>query len=333
MNWSSGRRGGHHYGARSSAAAAGAAGALPGGGDGAGVSGHDAGVERADVDAEFERVGGDDAANAAVAQTAFDFAPFARQIAAAIAANRLGLAGLRAIGLLQISEQKLGVQAAIGEDDGLQLAREEFFGHARGFVHIAAADAEIAIDHRRIVKDEEFFGGGRAIFFDDLDLVFDQLRGEFAGIGDRRGAADELRLRAIEFGDAAQAPQNVGQMAAEDAAVGVQFVQDDVAQIFEEARPFGVVRQDAGVQHVWIREDDVAAFADGFAGVAGRVAIVGEDAEANRRGASPDRAVRLVGLAREPWWGRGRARACRYFRAWRSGSASCSRASCRRPWE
>ena len=41
-------------------------------------------------------------------------------------------------------------------------------------------------------------------------------------------------------------------MAAEDAAIGVELVEDDVTQIFENARPFGVVRQDAGVQHVWI---------------------------------------------------------------------------------
>jgi hypothetical protein len=33
------------------------------------------------------------------------------------------------------------------------------------------------------------------------------------------------------------------------------------------------------VQHVRVREDDVAAFADGFARVAGSIAIVGEDAE------------------------------------------------------
>ena len=84
--------------------------------------------------------------------------------------------GVRGIGLLQIGEQDFGVQAAIGEDDGLQLSRQEFLGHARGFVEIAAADAEIAVDHRRIVEDEKFFGGGRAIFFDRCDFAFGQLR-------------------------------------------------------------------------------------------------------------------------------------------------------------
>jgi len=52
------RRGGYEHGTRASAAAAGTAGALPGGGDGAGVSGHHNGVERADVNAEFKCTGG-----------------------------------------------------------------------------------------------------------------------------------------------------------------------------------------------------------------------------------------------------------------------------------
>ena len=90
----------------------------------AGVSGHHARIERADVDAQFQRIGRHHAADAAVAQAALDFAPLAGQIAAAIAANRLRLARLRRIRLLQISEQHFRVQPAIGENDGLQLARQ-----------------------------------------------------------------------------------------------------------------------------------------------------------------------------------------------------------------
>ncbi len=56
----------------------------------------------------------------------------------------------------------------------------------------------------------------------------------------------------------------------------------DVAKILEQAHPFGVVRQDAGVQHVRICEDHVRAFADSFARVAGRVAVIGEHAERAR---------------------------------------------------
>ena len=98
-------------------------------------------------------------------------------------------------------------------------------------------------------------------------------------IGDGGGAADETRLGAVELADAAQAAQHVRHVAAVDAAVVVQFVDDDVAQVFEQLGPLGVMRQDAAVQHVGIGEDDVGALADGAAGVLRSVAIVGEGAD------------------------------------------------------
>ena len=44
-------------------------------------------VEAADVDAQLEGVGGDDAQHRAVAQAALDLAPLQRQVAAAVAAD------------------------------------------------------------------------------------------------------------------------------------------------------------------------------------------------------------------------------------------------------
>ena len=96
------------------------------------------------------------------------------------------------------------------------------------------------------------------------------------GVGDRRRAADEDGVGAVEAADAAQAADDVGDVAAEDAAVLVQLVDDDVAQVLEELHPLGVVRQDAGVQHVRVRDDDVPGLAHLAARVAGRVAVVGE---------------------------------------------------------
>ncbi len=79
-----------------------------------------------------------------------------------------------------------------------------------------------------------------------------------------------MRIASVEICDALQAPQNIAQMTAKNAAIGVQLIDHHVAQIFEQALPLGVVRQDAGVQHVRIGEHDVAFFADGFARVARR---------------------------------------------------------------
>ena len=67
-------------------------------------------------------------------------------------------------------------------------------------------------------------------------------------------------------------------MRAEHAAVGVQFVDHHVAQVLEELRPFGVVGQNALMQHVGIRYHDVAARAHRLARVARRIAIEGKGA-------------------------------------------------------
>ena len=63
-------------------------------------------------------------------------------------------------------------------------------------------------------------------------------------------------------------------MAAEDSAVAMQFVDDDVPEIFEQARPSRMVRQDSGVQHVRIAQHHMALFANGLARIAGSIAIV-----------------------------------------------------------
>ena len=80
-----------------------------------------------------------------------------------------------------------------------------------------------------------------------------------ARVGDRRRRADELRIRSVVPADAPQPAQHVAQVAAEHAAIGVQLVDDDEAQVLEQLRPPRMVRQDAGVQHVGIGEHDVRA--------------------------------------------------------------------------
>ena len=57
--------------------------------------------------------------------------------------------------------------------------------------------------------------------------------------------------------DALQPPEDVREMAAEHAAIGVQLVDDDEAQVLEQLRPARMVRQDSRVQHVGIAEHDV----------------------------------------------------------------------------
>ena len=166
------RRRRHQHRARTSAAPPRAPGALPCGRNRARISRHHGGIERADVDAQFQRVCRHHAANAPFAQAALDFAPLARQISAAIAAHRFRLPGLRGIRLLQIGEQHFRVQAAVRKHDRLQFSRQQFLRDARRLVQIAAPDAEIAIHHRRVVEDEQLFRRRRAIFFQHARLGF-----------------------------------------------------------------------------------------------------------------------------------------------------------------
>src|SRR5258708_32312286 len=72
----------HQHGTRASAAAAGAPGPLPGGGDGAGIAGHDDGIEGADINAELERTSRNHSAAFSIAEAAFEFAALGGHVTA-----------------------------------------------------------------------------------------------------------------------------------------------------------------------------------------------------------------------------------------------------------
>ena len=230
---------------RSRRSTAGAARALPGGGDRTRVAREHGDVERADVDAELERVGRDDAADHPFAQPAFDLATAQRQVAAAIAADLLGHARHVLEVLLEIGRQDLGRETALREDDDLQPAAEELAGHAARFGEVRAADAELAIHDRRIDEDEELLAARGAALGDVRERPLRQPLGQLPRIGNRRRRADELRIRTVVTGDAPEPPEHVAQMTAEHAAIGVQLVDHDVAQVLEQLRPARMMRQDA----------------------------------------------------------------------------------------
>src|SRR5205085_1189452 len=99
------------------------------------------------------------------------------------------------------------------------------------------------------------------------------------GIRDRCRRTDELRAAAIERADTSQPPKEIRDVASKYTAIRVQFVDDDELKIFEQLRPFRMVRQDAFVKHVRITQDDVPSRTDGGACVLRRVAVVRVDAD------------------------------------------------------
>ena len=116
-------------------------------------------------------------------------------------------------------------------------------------------------------------GGAAAV--DELHRLFQQPLGQLLWIGNGGAGADKLGPAAVKSADALEATQHIGHVAAKDAAIGVQLVDDHVAQPAKKLGPAGVIRQDAAVQHVRIGEDQAGIFAQGGAMGGGRVAIVG----------------------------------------------------------
>ncbi len=162
----------------------------------------------------------------------------------------------------------------------MQVAFQKLLRHARSFLDVAAANAKRAIDDRRIVKNECLFARGRAIRIEHFHFFFEQARRQFAGIRYCCRTTNKPRIAAVEVRNASQTPQHIAEMAPKDSAVGVKFIDHDVAKIFEEPRPACVMWQNAGMQHVRIREYHMAFFADGSAGVRGCVAVICENAKA-----------------------------------------------------
>ena len=140
-------------------------------------------------------------------------------------------------GVFEIGDQHLGGQPVVGEHQRLQIALDELQRHAPRLVDVAAPDAELPVHHRRIVEDEELLPARRAVALHQLERLAGQRLGQLARVGDRGRAADELRLRSVEFADPRQPPQQVRQVAAVHAAVIVQLIDHDVAQVFEIPRP------------------------------------------------------------------------------------------------
>ena len=214
-----------------------------------------------------------------LAQAPFDIATAVGEIAAAIAADDVGGAGRTVERILEIRREELDRQPALGEHDQLQLVLQELERDAARFGQVRSADAELGIHHRRVDEEEELLPARRAALVDELERLPGQPFRQFAGVRDRRRRADEHRVRPIVPAHALQPAQDVREMAPEHAAIGMQLVNHDEAQVLEELRPARMVRQDPRVQHVGIAEHDVRLAADRPARVGRRVAIIGEDAD------------------------------------------------------
>ena len=77
------------------------------------------------------------------------------------------------------------------------------------FIQRAAADAQLLVDHGRIIKHNVLSARGRTVFADFLHGLSDHFLGKLPGIPDRCGTADKGRIRAVKGADSFQASLNV----------------------------------------------------------------------------------------------------------------------------
>ena len=231
---------------------------LPGGRDRARVAGQDRRVEAADVDAQLERVRGDDAEDLAVAQAVLDGPALGRQVAAAVAADPAARPAALAERLAQAGQQQLDRDPRPAEDDRLAAGAQERQRPALGEGHRRAARAARRLEDRRVDEDDVPLAGRGAVAVDEPRRAPGQHRGQLGRVPDRRRAAHDDRVAAVVGADPQQPAEDVGDVAAEHAAVGVQLVDDDDLELLEQLEPLGVVGQDRRVEHVRVRDDDLA---------------------------------------------------------------------------
>ena len=207
-----------------------------------------------------------------------------RQVARAVAADAPRRVKSRIEVLPEIAEHHLDLQAAAAEDDCLHPGPNPGRGDSTRLEHRAATNAQVSIEERRVVKDQAPLAARRATTVDQRDVVFlEEALRQLEWVADRRRCTDESRVRAVEVADPLQPADDVRHLAPEETSIGVQLVDDDELEARKEPPPTRVMGQQPGMEHVWIRHHDVAAFADSGAPARRRVAVIGVDANVDRQ--------------------------------------------------
>ena len=213
-----------------------------------------------------------DAEQLARHQPLLDLAALRRRVARAVRRQPRGHRRLDPLGREAVDQ--LDRLAALREADRPQPVRDEVGQQARGVAERAGADAELGVDQLRVPERDRPLRRRRGVAVDHRRRLAEQRLGQLRRVRDRRRGEHELRLRAVDAGQPAQAPQDVADVRAEDAAVDVRLVDDDEAEVREHVAPAVVVRQHADVEHVRVGQDDVRPLADLPAPLALGVAVV-----------------------------------------------------------
>ena len=266
-----------HVERQPAAAPPGAAPHLPQRGDRARERHADRRVQRADVDPQLQRVGGDHAEQLAGHQPRLQLAPLLRRVAGPVGRDPLGEVVPSPVLEIELREARhqLDRLARLHEDDRPRLLADQVGQQVGRLGEHRAPRGDLLVDDRRVPHRDRALGGGRAVAVDDRHVLEPgQPLRELARVGDRRRRQQDPRRRAVGVADPPQAPQHVRDVRAEHAAVDVRLVDHHHREVREEVGPRGVVGEDPQVQHVGVGEDDVRPPPDRRALLARRVAVV-----------------------------------------------------------
>ena len=229
-------------------------------------------VEEPDVDPQLERVGRGHAEQLAFDEASLDLTALRRRVPGAVRRESVRCRGVDALGREPVDE--LCRLPALREADRAQAARGQLRQEARRVSERARAQAELGVEERWVPDDDLPLGARRRVAVDHGRALSGELERELAGVRDRRGGEQELRLGVIDSREPAEPPEDVRDVRPEHASVDVRLVDDDVAEVCQDVSPAVVVGEDADMEHVRVGEDDVRPLADLPAALARRVAVV-----------------------------------------------------------
>ena len=132
-------------------------------------------VERADVDAQLERVGGDHAAHGPLAQPLLDLAPPLRQVAAAVAADRRPPRPARRRSAPSGSVVRISVASRLWRRrSSAGAVFRNSSATARASRDVRPPDAELPVHHRRVDEHEVLLAARRAALGHQLERLLRQ---------------------------------------------------------------------------------------------------------------------------------------------------------------
>jgi hypothetical protein len=137
---------------------------------------------------------------------------------------------------------ELGGLARLGEADRPEAPLDEIREELRALPERAGAELKLLVEKRWIPESHRPCRMRGRVLSDHCRLHAEQGLDELTRIRNRGRRQQELGLGSVDRRCSPQPAQHVGDVRAEDAAVDVRLVNDDVAEVLQHVAPAVVVR-------------------------------------------------------------------------------------------